>query len=312
MISPATLMLSLFYRCMAFTSRIFGPWLFSCVAKGIAAGYFLFSPQRVGVSKRFYQALFPQHSGAFHLRCAWKQFLNFTSVYLDRLLLSEDGKITCTHAGWEHVEAALDRNTGGIILMSHLGNWEIAAHFLQQHRERLRLILFMGMRAKAEIERLQKDELRRKGIRILAVEKDSGTPFDLIEGLQFIQSGGLISMTGDKLWHSSQRSVPVAFLGHEVRLPETPHLLAMLSGVPLFIFFSRRTGRRRYHLSIAEPIHVAKVGRRERAEAIRRSAQTYADLLAQNLGENPLEWYHFETFLGPRLAGSETPQPNRF
>jgi predicted LPLAT superfamily acyltransferase len=297
-------MLSLFYRTMAFTSRIFGPWLFSLVAKCIAGGYFLLSPRRVGVSRRFYQALFPQRGRAYHLRCAWKQFLNFTSVYLDRLLLNEGGKITCTHDGWEHVEAALDRNTGGIILMSHLGNWEIAAHFMQRRREHLRLILFMGMRAKAEIERVQKEELQRKGIRIVAVEKESNTPFDLVEGLQFIQSGGLISMTGDKLWHSSQRSVPVAFLGHEVRLPETPHLLAMLSGVPLFIFFSRRTGRRRYHLSIAEPIYVARVGRRERPEAIRRSAQAYADLLVKHLCDNPLEWYHFEPFLGPSRQGA--------
>lgn len=305
-------MLSLFYRCMALASRIFGSWLFSFVAKGIAAGYFLFSPRRVGVSMHFYRALFPHRSRAYHLQCAWKQFLNFTSVYLDRLLLNEFDKITCTHTGWEHVETALDHNIGGIILMSHLGNWEIAAHFMQRRSAHLRLILYMGMRAKAEIERLQKEELLRKGIRIVAVEKDSGAPFDLIEGLNFIQSGGLISMTADKLWHSSQRSVPVAFLGHEVRLPETPHLLAMLAGVPLFVFFSRRTGPGRYDLSIAEPIYVAKVSRRERAAAIRRSAQTYADLLAHNLRENPLEWYHFEAFLGPPLPGSETQQPDRF
>ncbi len=294
-------MLSSFYRFMALTSRAFGPWLFSLVAKGIAAGYFLFAPQRVGVSVRFYRALFPRRGRAYHLGCAWRQFLNFTSVYLDRILLGEGREIACTHAGWEHLEAAIDRNAGGIILMSHLGNWEIAAHFMQRRRERLRLILYMGMRAKAEIERLQKEDLVRKGIRILAVEKEAGAPFDLVEGLRFIQSGGLISMTGDKLWHSSQRSVPVAFLGHEARLPETPHLLAMLSGVPLFVFFSRRTGRRRYHLSITEPIYIPKVGRRERADAIRRSAQAYADLLSSHLRENPLEWYHFEPFLGPRL-----------
>lgn len=299
-------MLSFFYRFMALASRAFGPWLFGLVAKGIAAGYFLFSPQRVGVSLRFYRAVFPERGRAHHLGCAWRQFQNFTSIYLDRTLLDEDREIACTHVGWEHLEAAIDRKAGGIVLMSHLGNWEIAAHFMQRKREDLRLTLFMGMRAKAAIEGLQKEGLVRKGIRVLAVEKEAGAPFDLVEGLRFIQSGGLISMTGDKLWHSSQRSVPVAFLGHEARLPETPHRLAMLSGVPLFAFFSRRTGRRRYHLSIAEPIYVAKAGRRERADAIRRSAQAYADLLAKNLRENPLEWYHFEPFLGPRLPEAAT------
>lgn len=296
-------MLAWFYRSMACLTRIFGPWFFDLVAQGIAAGYFLFAPRRVAVSVRFYAALFPQRGFADHLGCTWRQFRNFTSVYLDRLRLREDGGITYTHEGWENLERAIDRNTGGILLMSHLGNWEIAAHLMQRRSERLRLILFMGMRAKAEIERLQKEELDRKGIRIHAVEKDAGTPFDLLEALRFIQSGGLVSMTGDKLWHSDQRAVAVSFLGHEVCLPETPHVLAMLSGAPLFIFFSRRTGPRRYHFSINEPIFVAKAGRRDRSEAIRKSAQAYAELLEKNLCENPLEWYHFEEFLGPRPTG---------
>ncbi len=294
-------MLSLFYRSMVFASRLVGPWLFGLVAKGIATGYFLFSPRRVAVSLRFYAAMFPGRSRLTHLGCTWRQYLNFTSVYLDRILLVEGGEITCTHSGWEHLEDALDRKTGGILLMSHLGNWEIAAHMLKRRKEGARLILFMGMRAKAQIERLQKEDLRQKGVRIIGVEKDGGAHFDLLEGLRFIQEGGLVSMTGDQVWHSSQRSVAVSFLGHRVELPEAPHLLAMLSGAPLFVFFSRRTGNRRYHLTMSEPIRIEKARRAERAQAIRGAAQRYADLLEKSLYENPLEWYHFEQFLGPRL-----------
>ena len=303
-------MLSLFYRSMVFASRLCGPWLFGLVAKGIATGYFLFAPRRAAVSLRFYRALFPQRGRAHHLWCTWRQYLNFTTVYLDRLLMVEGGEIECTHSGWEHLEAALDRRTGGILLMSHLGNWEIAAHMLKRRKQGARLILYMGMRAKAQIERLQKEDLGRKGIRIVGVEKDGGAHFDLLEGLRFIQSGGLVSMTGDQLWHSSQRAVTVAFLGHRVALPEAPHLLAMLSGAPLFVFFSRRTGRRRYHLSMSGPLRVARVRRLERARAIQDSAQRYADLLEKSLYENPLEWYHFERFLGPRLnVGGEGALP---
>jgi predicted LPLAT superfamily acyltransferase len=185
--------------------------------------------------------------------------------------------------------------------MSHLGNWEIAAHLMKQKREQMPLILFMGQRAKAHIERIQKEDLRRKGIRIVAVEKSWGTSFDLLEGLRFIQDGGLVSMTGDQIWDPRQRAVSVSMLGHEVRLPETPHLLAMLSGAPLIVFFSRRTGKKRYHLKMSEPQYIEKAPRRHRAEAIRTSAQRYADLLETHLRGNPFEWYHFEQFLGPRL-----------
>ena len=291
----------MFYRILLFLARMFGAWAFDLIAKGIAAGYFFFAPRRVMISVRFYRALFPHRARAYHFWCTWKQFQNFTSVYLDRYRFHEVGDISFTNEGWEHIENALDRKTGGIILMSHLGNWEIAAHLIKQKREKTPLVLFMGQRAKAHIESLQKEDLRRRGIRIVAAEKNWGTSFDLLEGLRFIQAGGLVSMTGDQIWDSSRRAVSVSMLGHEVHLPETPHLLAMLSGAPLIVFFSRRTGKKRYHLKMSEPRYIEKASRQHRAEAIRKSAQGYADLLEAHLRGNPLEWYHFKPFLGPRL-----------
>jgi predicted LPLAT superfamily acyltransferase len=291
----------MFYRILPFLARTFGVWAFDLIAKVIAAGYFFFAPRRVMVSVRFYRALFPLRAGGYHFWCTWKQFQNFTSVYLDRYRFHEVGDISFTDEGWEHIENALDRKTGGIVLMSHLGNWEIAAHLMKQKREQMPLILFMGQRVKAHIERIQKEELRRRGIRIVAAEKNWETSFDLLEGLRFIQAGGLVSMTGDKIWDPRQRAVSVSMLGHEVRLPETPHLLAMLSGAPLIVFFSSRTGTKRYHLKMSEPRYIEKASRRHRADAIRKSAQGYADLLEAHLRCNPFEWYHFEPFLGPRL-----------
>jgi predicted LPLAT superfamily acyltransferase len=108
-------------------------------------------------------------------------------------------------------------------------------------------------------------------------------------------------MTGDQIWDSRQRVVSVSMLGHEVHLPETPHVLAMLSGAPLIVFLSHRTGNKRYHLKMSEPLYVEKAPRQLRTEAIRKSAQGYADLLETHLRGNPFEWYHFKQFLGPRL-----------
>jgi predicted LPLAT superfamily acyltransferase len=289
------------YHILPFLARLFGMWTFDLIAKGIAAGYFFFAPRRVMVSVRFYRALFPERGRTHHLWCTWKQFQNFTSVYLDRYLLQETGDIRFTYEGWEHIENALDRKTGGIILMSHLGNWEIAAHLMKRKREQMPLLLFMGLRAKAQIERIQKEDLRRRGIRIIAVEKDRAASFDLLEGLRFIQEGGLVSMTGDRMWNPDQRAVSVSILGHQAYLPETPHLLAMLSGAPLLIFFSRRVGKKRYHLKTCEPLYIGNAPRRDRADAVRRSAQRYADLLEAHLRADPFEWYHFEPFLGPEI-----------
>ena len=47
---------------------------------------FPFFPVRVAHSLKFYSALFPQGSLAYHLFCVWKQYHNFTDVFLDRFL----------------------------------------------------------------------------------------------------------------------------------------------------------------------------------------------------------------------------------
>ena len=292
----------MFYRILPILARLFGAWTFDLIARGIAAGYFFFAPRRVWISVRFYSALFPRCSRFYHFRCAWKQFQNFTSVYLDRYLLQESGDIHYTYEGWEHIENALDRKTGGVVLMSHLGNWEIAAHLMKRKREQVPLLLFMGQRAEAHIERIQKDDLRRAGIGVVAAETCRGTSFDLLEGLRFVQEGGLVSFSGDQIRTVGQRAVTVSMMGHEVRLPETPHLLAMLSGAPLLIFFSRRIGRKRYHLKACEPLYIEKAPRHDRTEAIRKSVQAYADLLEAHLRRTPWEWYHFEPFLGRKLT----------
>jgi predicted LPLAT superfamily acyltransferase len=288
-----------FYTTLTALSDIFGAWLFVVIARAIAAGYFIGFPLRVAVSTRFYRALFPDRGRLYHLGCAWRQFQNFTSVFLDRYLLQRRGAITFTIEGREHLVHALRQNSGGILLMSHMGNWEVGARLLNQNVPDARLMLYMGQRARDQIERLQKQDLTAGGIRIIAVDEEGGSPFDLMEGVTFIKSGGFVSIAGDIVWRPDQRVVPARFLGHTVQLPEAPHMLALASGAPLFTFFSSVKGPRQYHFSVSAPIFVKADTRAQRRQAIIRSAQAYAERIEQQLRRTPFEWYHFTPFLGP-------------
>lgn len=290
-----------FYHFVVFLSKKSGLWIFVTYAWIVATGFFLFSPSRVGNSVRFYRVLFPERSGFYHLWCAWRQFHNFTDVFLDRFLLQEFNDVRFTSEGLEHLKQALENGKGGILLMSHMGNWEVAAHLLTREFNQLKLLLYMGVKQKEQIEQLQKESLSRIGIRIISVDQEGGSPFDIVEGIKFIQAGGLVSLTGDLLWKKDQRGIPVTFLGHEVYLPETPHLFALLSGAPLFIFFAFRKGKNRYHFTMSAPILLSASIRAERAAVIRQSAQEYADILQETLRLHPFQWYHFEPFLGLKL-----------
>ncbi len=298
-------MSALFYRSTTAVSRRVGHWFFRLSAWFVATGYFFLFPKRVAVSVRFYRALYPDRSAAYALGCAWRQYHNFTEVFLDRHRLEAGERIEYDSQGWEHLEAAVAEGKGGILLMSHLGNWEMAAHLLKRKGKAIPLMLYMGARNREQIEKMQKESLAESGIRVVTADPDGGSPFDILEGLSFLRSGGIVSMTGDVIWHKDQRAVPVEFLEHEARVSEIPHTLALVSGAPILVLFTFRTGNARYAFSLTEPRPVRAESRADRNAAVRRSAQAYADLLEKTLREHPLEWYHFRPFLGKKRSDSD-------
>jgi predicted LPLAT superfamily acyltransferase len=293
-------MIGFIYQLIISLSKRLGIWVFKVFSWWIATGYFFFIPVRVARSMQFYKALFPDRGFWHCLWCAWRQYHNFTTVYMDRFLLQHTGDIAVTREGWEHLHQALKNGTGGILLMSHMGSWEIAAHLLKT--KGFKLLLYLGERHREQIEKTQKQSLQDLGIRIIAVSPDGGSPFDIVEGIQFLREGGFVSLTGDRLWSEGQRTVAVEFLGHRVDLPETPHIFALLSGAPLFMFFVSRVGDRSYRVIVSEPCYVKAASRAERQQAVQASAQAYADMLAREVRLRPDEWYHFEPFLGPKLS----------
>lgn len=283
------------YKLLTRATELCGPWLFVAVSRVIAAGFFVFSG-RVPESRRFYAALFPDRGKFYHLWCTFKQYQNFTTIHLDRFLSTRSRPANFTSTGWERLEALIGKE-GGVLLMSHLGNWEMAAHLLKQQKDDLRMLLYMGAKEKEGIERLQKEELRRAGITIIGVDKGEESPFSVVEGIRFLQDGGLVSLSGDIVWHKDQRQVRVTFLGHDAWLPAAPYIFAMVSGAPLYAFFTFRTGKNSYHFTLSDPIVIRSNSRQEREETIAHAAQQYAGLLEEALREHPFEWYHFDRFI---------------
>jgi len=292
-------MRKLIYQAIIFTSRKLGLWVFIIFAWFIATGFFIFFPFRVATSIRFYSVLFNDRGWFFHLWCAWRQYHNFTDVFFDRFLLHEFNDITYSSEGLEHLEKVLKKKSGGILLMSHMGNWEIAAHLLKRKKKGLKLLLYMGAKEKEQIEKIQKKSLSQSGMKTIAVDQEGGSPLDIVEGISFIESGGLVSLTGDLILKKDQRTVPVKLLGHEVLLPQAPYILALLSGTPLFVFFAFRTGKKQYHFTLSEPIYIQASSRGERTAAIEQAAQRYADILETKLQRYPLQWYHYKPFFTP-------------
>ncbi|MBU2515171.1 lysophospholipid acyltransferase family protein [bacterium] len=286
-----------FYQLTTNISKLLGTWVFVGCARIIASGYFLFRPRLVRNSHYFYRALYPGKSFWFHLWCAFRQFQGFTRVFLDRFIQLEIGKITHTSVGWDGLENAVNSKEGGIILMSHMGNWEIAAHRFKETNKNFNLLLYLGQKHKEQIEKLQKDSLKEKGTKIVAVDQNGGSPFLLLESIKWMNEGGFVSLTGDIVWTKEQRVVSVDFLNQTAEIPETPHMLSLVSGKPLFVLFTIPVKKNHYHIEVSKPIYVKAKNRKDKKQAVQRSAQTYANMLETTVKKHPFEWFHFEPFI---------------
>lgn len=285
------------YSITAYISKKIGVWFFQSVASVIAFGFLLFFPQRVKHSLRFYSALFPGRKFPFYLWCTWRQYLKFTRVFTDRFSFLDLGNIVYTSSGFDHLKKASETKEGGIILMSHVGNWEIAAHLLKKNMADLKLLLYLGAKHKEQLEKMQKTGLKASGTKIVAVSQDSSSPFVLLESIKWMSEGGLVSLTGDIIWTQDQKTVSVNFLGKTAELPETPFMLALLSGKPIFLMFALPVEKNKLSISASEPVYISADSRKDRKNAVQKAAQLYADNLAEVVRQHPYDWYHFSEFV---------------
>jgi lauroyl/myristoyl acyltransferase len=295
-------MKKLSYKIALFLSHRLGLWFFRMFSWCIATGYFFLFPGRVRESLKFYRALFPERSFSGQLYCVWKQYHSFTAVYVHRFIPWAGEEAGFTREGWQYLDEAVAKKTGAIVVMSHIGNWELAAQKLNS--KGLPVMLYLGAKHKEQVERLQKEKLAESGIRIVTTDEKEKSPFALLEGINFLREGGIVSMTGDRLW-GDQTSVTVNFLGHEAQLPDTPHLFALMTGAPLMTFFVHEKPPGHYHVVISPGRRVAAASRADRKKAVLASAQAYANDLALFAAQHPFEWHHFEPFLGKKINGND-------
>jgi predicted LPLAT superfamily acyltransferase len=275
-------------------SLLLGSWPIRFFAWWIATGYFLFLSSRRRSSIHLYQVVFPKRSRWYYPYCTWRQFHSYAATFAERIDIDrKKGVTTLTQGKEEFVEAAKKRS-GGIILMSHLGSFEIAVHAFQELK--LRLLLLMGEKEAKQVARDQREAMKARGIHIQVAAPGEDSPFGGMEAIKFVREGGFVSVAGDLVWTEQRSRLPVSLFGHEVGLSAGPHLLAFVSNAPLFTMFTFRVEKGKHMIIVSPPRGVKATSRSERSAALQASAQAYANALEAMVRQHPFQWYIFEPF----------------
>jgi len=301
------MMKAFFHRMLIRVSFLLGSWFIRSFAWWIATGYLLFRPTRRRSSLQLYQAIFPDRKGWYHLYCVWRQFHSFAATYADRIEVDSKKGVTISAQGKEGIIEAARRGSGGIILMSHLGNYEVAARAFDEIG--LKHLMIMGEKEAKQVARDQRETLSSRGITILVATGQGDSVFGGLEAINFIREGGFVSLSGDLTWTKQRFLLPVKLFDQEVVLTSAPHLLALVSGAPLFTLFTFRVKRGIHRIIISPPREVKASSRSERNTTLQASAQVYANALEEKVRQHPFQWYIFEPFFGLASADTRRSEP---
>lgn len=181
-------------KFMMWAGGFLGAWVVRVVGWFVSTGYVFLARSRVRASREFYQALFPGRSRLFYLACTWRQFHGFAASYADRVSLAYGRELIHIPEGWEHIESADKAGRGGILVTSHLGNWEIGARFFKEGG--MQMTLLMGQRDARQVSQQQKEDLRKIGLDVSVSTAGDDSPFGGLDAIQTLRRGGFISIAG--------------------------------------------------------------------------------------------------------------------
>lgn len=252
----------------------------------ISLYFLLINNRRTASSERYFERVLGRKAT---LADHYRQYLAFSRSLLDRMavLLGDDAAITVTLEGLEHLEALRDTGHGGLLVGSHLGNFDILRMIGRTRGGyRVKAVMF-GETTPTILEvfqslnpTLHEDLLTIPG------------PSALMTFASDIREGLLIGLLGDRIL-PGERTQLCPFFGELAPFPTTPAHIADILEIPVLQFFCLQKGLGRYHVifvPLADAMGGDRAGRSERIESLTRR---YVENLESHARQAPYNWFNF-------------------
>jgi len=240
----------------------------------------------------------PRCSALWRYRQAARVFMTAVMNYYDLVRLRSVDRTRLAELvevrGWQHVETALARGHGVIVISAHLGNFNVVAQYPAA----------LGLEAAIVVERVQPPKLfaylcrlrSATGVRVLP----SG-PEAVPAILRLLRRNGILLVAGDRDVTGHSRWVP--FFDAPAPLPIGPVALALRTGATLLPAFTIRLSTRRSLVVIDPPLELTRTGDPERD--IEVNLRAVARCLERMIRTDPGQW----TVLQPIWAAPRARAP---
>jgi predicted LPLAT superfamily acyltransferase len=221
-----------------------------------------------------------------HVRC-------FAQVTLDRFfLLRGKTRLFDVHThGAEHLHGLAGRRQGAILIMAHLGSFEIMRSVSASQRLPINILGFFQNARLINAVLTGLDPTA--DARFIAVRPTD--PTFVFEVEDRIRAGEMVGTMGDRVGFDG-KAMRVPFLGADAAFPTGPYLLAAALRCPVYLTFSLYRPPNRYDLycePFAERIELPREGRQAALEAF---VARYAARVESYCRMSPYNWFNFYDF----------------
>ena len=219
-------------------------------------------------------------------KMVFKSYYTFGQTIIDKISISAGmrNKFTYEFDGIEILKNLLAEKKGGVLISAHVGNFEIAEHFLGDIDVDFQINLVTTDLEHSDIKKYLETVTQKPTVKFIIIKDDLSHIFEINAALA---NNELVCFTGDRYFEGT-KSLTEKILGQEANFPAGPFLIASRLKVPVVFVYVMKESNLHYHLYARE----AAVKHRDEKGLLK----AYIESVENILQRYPLQWFNYFDF----------------
>lgn len=235
----------------------------------------------------------------YRQRIGYNPLKSILSIYQNYFLLGQtlidkvalmsglDNPFTFHFDGEENLHQMAEQGRGGILLSSHLGNWDIAGHLLKRLNTPINIIIFDGEHK--QIKNYLNSVAQEKLVKFIVLKNDHSHIYEISDALK---RNEFICMHADRFLPGNKTRSHL-FLGKEANFPIGPFVLASTFRVPVSFVFAVKETTLHYHFFATKGNDYASLSKSVMMDTVFTNYVKEMEIKARAY---PRQWFNFYDF----------------
>lgn len=245
--------------------------------------YFVFNQKQTKIIYNYFRKRYKQSVFKSLINTYRNNFV-FGQTIVDKVAIAAglENKFTYEFDGIENIHQLAKDDSAGIMISAHVGNFELAQHFMGDFDKKIHLVTTDEERE--AIKSLLDNVMAKPKVEFIIVNEDLSHIFEINK---VIEEKQMICFTGDRFFPNT-KTLETEFLGETAKFPAGTFLISSRLRTPVLFVYVMRERNRHYHLYA------------RKAEFTNRDAnsllQAYTKSIENILGKYPLQWFNYYNF----------------